>query len=66
MYSSTGFLTGRCVSSFEDKTRSVCEINAWCPEELSNSTYPTCHSMDISTHRSELPIGVEILYRPLA
>ncbi|CAF0799572.1 unnamed protein product [Adineta ricciae] len=33
-----GFQTGKCVPSFEDRTKRVCEINAWCPEELSNST----------------------------
>jgi hypothetical protein len=33
-----GFLTGKCIPSFENVTKTVCEINAWCPEELSNST----------------------------
>ncbi|UJR20246.1 hypothetical protein I4U23_023377 [Adineta vaga] len=35
---SLGILTGRCLSSLEDKTKQVCEIKAWCPEELSDST----------------------------
>ncbi|CAF4041433.1 unnamed protein product [Adineta steineri] len=34
-----GFLTGNCVRSQENKTRHVCEINAWCPEERSSSIH---------------------------
>ena len=32
-----GYLTGRCVNSTENDTLKVCEINAWCPEELAQS-----------------------------
>ncbi|CAF1364298.1 unnamed protein product [Rotaria sordida] len=33
-----GFLTGQCVKSSEDTTKTVCEINAWCPLENTKST----------------------------
>ncbi|CAF1072379.1 unnamed protein product [Rotaria sordida] len=33
-----GFFTGNCVPSQENTMINVCEINAWCPEELSKST----------------------------
>jgi P2X purinoceptor 4 len=33
-----GYFTGECVPSLENATETVCEINAWCPEELSLST----------------------------
>jgi hypothetical protein len=32
-----GFFTGECVTSSEDMNRTVCEMNGWCPEELSKS-----------------------------
>ncbi len=38
IYSSSGFRTGECVSSIENGNKIVCEMNGWCPEELSNST----------------------------
>jgi len=31
-------LTGNCFSIEKDVRKSVCEINGWCPQELSNST----------------------------
>ncbi|CAF3903393.1 unnamed protein product, partial [Rotaria sordida] len=34
-----GFFTGNCVPSQENTMINVCEINAWCPEELSKSTF---------------------------
>ncbi|CAF1149122.1 unnamed protein product [Rotaria magnacalcarata] len=33
-----GYFTGKCVASLENYNITVCEIHAWCPEELSNST----------------------------
>jgi P2X purinoceptor 4 len=33
-----GYFTGNCIPSPENASREVCEINAWCPEELVNST----------------------------
>jgi hypothetical protein len=38
IYSYTGFFTGNCVSIQKNTRKSVCEISAWCPQELSNST----------------------------
>ncbi|CAF1301872.1 unnamed protein product [Rotaria sordida] len=35
--STFGFLTGNCVPSRENTSINVCEINGWCPEELSAS-----------------------------
>jgi hypothetical protein len=33
-----GFFTGKCIPSRENETITVCEMNGWCPEELSAST----------------------------
>ncbi|CAF1082300.1 unnamed protein product [Rotaria sordida] len=33
-----GYFTGNCVPTFENASINVCEIHAWCPEELSQST----------------------------
>ncbi|CAF1510198.1 unnamed protein product, partial [Rotaria sp. Silwood1] len=33
-----GYFTGNCVPSVENASIGVCQINAWCPEELSKST----------------------------
>ncbi|CAF4256180.1 unnamed protein product, partial [Adineta steineri] len=35
--STFGFFTGNCVPSKENETIKVCEMNGWCPEELSDS-----------------------------
>jgi hypothetical protein len=32
-----GFTTGNCVQSVQNTSLDVCEIHAWCPEELTNS-----------------------------
>ncbi|UJR37581.1 hypothetical protein I4U23_030280 [Adineta vaga] len=32
-----GYFTGYCVNSSRNSSLKVCEINAWCPEELTNS-----------------------------
>ncbi|CAF3898595.1 unnamed protein product [Adineta steineri] len=35
--STFGFFTGNCVPSKENEAIKVCEMNGWCPEELSDS-----------------------------
>ncbi|CAF1371650.1 unnamed protein product [Rotaria sordida] len=42
-----GYFTGNCVPSQENTMINVCEINAWCPEELSNSTDYTINIDDL-------------------
>ncbi|CAF1234540.1 unnamed protein product [Adineta steineri] len=43
-----GYFTGKCVDSVQNESVSVCEIHAWCPEELSKSTEYIMNSDDVA------------------
>ncbi|CAF1359002.1 unnamed protein product [Adineta steineri] len=43
-----GYFTGECVPSVQNESVSVCEIHAWCPEELSESTEYIMNSDDVA------------------
>ncbi|CAF3430901.1 unnamed protein product [Rotaria sp. Silwood1] len=45
--STFGYFTGKCVPSLENASIGVCQINAWCPEELSKSTELIMDSSDL-------------------
>ncbi|CAF1268273.1 unnamed protein product [Adineta ricciae] len=42
-----GYYTGNCVSSSTNSSVKVCEINAWCPEELTRSVEYVANANDI-------------------
>lgn len=45
-----GYFTGRCVESPENRTVNVCEVRAWCPEELSQSTEYVVNASDVAEY----------------
>ncbi|CAF2447127.1 unnamed protein product [Rotaria sp. Silwood2] len=42
-----GYFTGACVPSLQNASINVCQISAWCPEELSQSTEFLMDSNDV-------------------
>ncbi|CAF5087986.1 unnamed protein product, partial [Rotaria sp. Silwood1] len=42
-----GYFTGNCNQSLEDETIKVCEMEGWCPEELSESIDYMMNSTDL-------------------